>query len=374
MGTRCPAAGRRMRSSACCRCGGFWGSRCSCGRCWSPPLLGAMVLGRWRVLAPRRFGMFLLLIAWMIASGFEVQGGQRLLAWGWRLSFFICGRNPLLCTSTTCRGGGLPTRVDRELAGGLLGDRGDGRLARRGAARRSAQEPAEYVLPQFGAQQPVRVRARAPAVRRGADFLGFPIGRPETFFAYTNALGVGVRDPDAVCDRGGDDCRPEPGAASLAMLACSPPWCRWSSRSTAASGCRWESGIMYAAVRLGANRDFRLVRAIVGRYVCIVVLLVATPLGGLATSRFSHQTGDTGRLQRDQAATEQVLDHPVLGYGATDAEHRRRPELDRHRVRSVPAGVLPRHPRRWRCSSSGSPTPLCDLPDTGILMHSGRTW
>ena len=75
-------------------------------------------------------------------------------------------------------------------------------------------------------------------------------------------------------------------------------------------------GIMYAAVRLSANRDFRLVRGIVGATVCIVVLLVATPLGGLATSRFSHQTGDTGRLQRDQAATEQVLAHPVLGYGA----------------------------------------------------------
>ena len=70
------------------------------------PLLGAMVLGRWRVLAPRRFGLFLLLIAWMIASGFEVQGGQRLLAWGWRLSFFICGAIPVSYTHLT-----LPTKA-----------------------------------------------------------------------------------------------------------------------------------------------------------------------------------------------------------------------------------------------------------------------
>jgi hypothetical protein len=74
--------------------------------------------------------------------------------------------------------------------------------------------------------------------------------------------------------------------------------------------------MLYAAVRLSANRDFRMVRGIVGATVCIVVLLVATPLGGLATGRFTHSTGDAGRLQRDQAATSLVLSRPILGYGA----------------------------------------------------------
>jgi hypothetical protein len=76
------------------------------------------------------------------------------------------------------------------------------------------------------------------------------------------------------------------------------------------------AGIFYAALRLGFRRDYRLVAVIALTVVAIAAALLVTPLGDLATGRFQHQTGDAGRLQRDQAATNQVLGQPVTGFGA----------------------------------------------------------
>ncbi len=278
------------------------------------PLLGAMVLGRWKVLAPRRFGLFLLLIAWMIASGFEVQGGQRLLAWGWRLSFFICGAILLLFIYNIPRRR-LPTRsITNSLAaywvivvmGGWFGVI---------APNFQLKSFAESVLPKSVVNNQYVYSHVHLQFAEVQHFLGFPIGRPETFFAYTNAWGsaFAILTPFAIAAVTTTTNRAWRNILVISMFAAVVPVVFSLNRGL------WLSlgvGIMYAAVRLSANRDFRLVRGIVGATVCIVVLLVATPLGGLATSRFSHQTGDTGRLQRDQAATQQVLNHPVLGYGA----------------------------------------------------------
>src|SRR4051794_10758749 len=54
------------------------------------PLVGALAV-RGYVRAPRRFGIWLLFILWVIASGVELSDGGRALAWSWRLSFYIAG-------------------------------------------------------------------------------------------------------------------------------------------------------------------------------------------------------------------------------------------------------------------------------------------
>ena len=54
------------------------------------PLLGALAV-RGRVRAPRRFGIWLLFILWVIASGVELSDSGRALAWAWRLSFYVAG-------------------------------------------------------------------------------------------------------------------------------------------------------------------------------------------------------------------------------------------------------------------------------------------
>jgi hypothetical protein len=281
------------------------------------PLLGSMVLGRWKVLAPRRFGVFMLMIGWMIASGFEVHGGQRLLAWSWRLSFFICGAILFLFIYNIPRRR-LPTRsITNALGfywvivviGGWFGVI---------APNTQIKSFAEMVLPSSVVHNQYVYSHVHLQFAEVQHFLGFPIGRPETFFAYTNAWGsaFAILTPFAIASLTTTRNRAWRNILVISMFAAIVPVVFSLNRGL------WLSlgvGIMYAAVRLSANRDFRLVRGIVGATICIVVLLVATPLGGLATSRFSHKTGDTGRLQRDQAATQQVLAHPVLGYGAPTA-------------------------------------------------------
>jgi hypothetical protein len=75
-------------------------------------------------------------------------------------------------------------------------------------------------------------------------------------------------------------------------------------------------GFAYAAVRFGALRDTRRVMKVLAAVIVVGAVVAVSPLGGLVTARFSHQTGDTSRLARDQAAQAQVASSPLLGYGA----------------------------------------------------------
>ncbi len=278
------------------------------------PLLGAMVLGRWKVLAPRRFGIYLLMLAWMLASGFEAQGGQRTLAWAWRLSFFICGAILLLFIYNIPRRR-LPTRsITNALGvywvvvvmGGWFGVLFPNfQLASLG----QKILPSSVVHNQYVY---AHVHLQFAEVQH---FLGFPVGRPETFFAYTNAWGsaFALLTPFAIASMTTTRSVRWRNTLILVMAASVVPVIFSLNRGM------WLSlgaGIIYAAIRLSVNRDFRLVRGIVGAFICIVVLLVFTPLGNLATGRFQHKTGDAGRLQRDTVATQAILNHPFLGFGA----------------------------------------------------------
>jgi hypothetical protein len=76
------------------------------------------------------------------------------------------------------------------------------------------------------------------------------------------------------------------------------------------------AGFAYAAVRFGVLHDMRRVARVVGAVLVVGALVAVTPLGGLVSGRFSHKTGDTSRLARDQVAQSQIASSPVLGYGA----------------------------------------------------------
>ena len=73
------------------------------------PLLGALAV-RGRVRAPRRFGIWLLFILWVIASGVELSDSGRALAWAWRLSFYVAGA-VVLPTASTASGSTASTRA-----------------------------------------------------------------------------------------------------------------------------------------------------------------------------------------------------------------------------------------------------------------------
>ncbi len=278
------------------------------------PMLATMLLRRWPVRAPRRFGVFMLLLAWMLISGVELSSAQRALAWAWRGSFFVSGAI-LFLFIVNIPERRLPTRsIVNALAfywvvvviGGWFGVL---------FPHVTLASPMEHLLPRSVVNNQyvyAHVHLQFAEVQH---FLGFPLGRPETFFAYTNAWGsaFAILTPFAVASlvqtrsRGWRNTLRIAMAASIVPIVFSLDRGLWLALGV---------GITYAAIRLARHRDTRLVRAIVFAFAAIAVLLVVSPLGGLASGRFSHKTGDTGRLQRDQAATQKVLGSPWLGFGA----------------------------------------------------------
>jgi len=146
-------------------------------------------------------------------------------------------------------------------------------------------------------------------------FLGFPVGRPETFFAYTNAWGsaFAMLTPFAIC---------------AMMQARSAAW-KLTLRIVFAAAIvpvvfslnrgLWLSlgiGIVYAVIRFGLRGEFKAAAKVVAVLAVVGAVLVVSPLGNLAQGRFQHKTGDTGRLQRDQEAQQRLMQSPLTGFGA----------------------------------------------------------
>jgi len=278
------------------------------------PLLFSMVLHRWKLVTPRRFGAYVLLVLWMAVSALQLHGAQRIMAWAWRGSFFVAGA-VLFIYLLNAPERKIPSRaIVNALAfywvlvvlGGWIGVL---------FPHFQLTSPAQKLLPHSVVQNQyvfAHVHLQFAEVQH---FLGFPVGRPETFFAYTNAWGsaFALLTPFAICSL----LRARPGTwrtvlrlsfvASIVPVVFSLDRGLWLSLG---------AGVTYAAVRFGLRRDFRLVGLIVGAAAAIAVVLLLTPLGSLASGRFSHKTGDAGRLQRDQAATQQVQASPLFGYGA----------------------------------------------------------
>jgi polysaccharide biosynthesis protein PslJ len=272
------------------------------------------LLRRGDLRAPRRFGIWLLFVGWMIASGIELHSASRVIAWSWRLSFYLSATVLFLWIYNASRDR-VPTRaVINGLAGFWVCVIYGGWLA---VVYPTLQlhSPGEYIFPHSLLNNTyfyAHVHLQVAEVQR---FLGFEEGRPQTFFAYTNAWGstCAMLTPIA-----------------LAALAAKPGpvWGRVLKVTLGLSVVPiifslnrglWLSlgfGLAYAAVRFGALRDVQRVMRVLGAVVVVAAVIALSPLGGLVSGRFTHQTGDTSRLARDQAAQSQIAASPVLGYGA----------------------------------------------------------
>jgi hypothetical protein len=277
-------------------------------------LAGSMAMSRRTVFAPRRFGVFLLMLGWMVVAGLQLSDGQRIMAWAWRGSIFVAGAVIFLYLLNIPERR-LPTRSIVNamalfwmvvVAGGWFGVL---------FPAFELSSPMQHLLPHSIVRNQYVYAHVHLQFAQVQHFLGFPVGRPETFFAYTNAWGsaFAILTPFAIASTLGA----RPGAwrtllrltfvAAVVPVVFSLDRGLWLSLSV---------GLTYAAIRFALRRDYRLVALIAGAFVCIAVALAVTPLGGLASGRFSHKTGDAGRLQRDQAATQRITSSPLLGYGA----------------------------------------------------------
>jgi hypothetical protein len=277
------------------------------------PLLIALAV-RGGVRTPMRFGIWLLLLVWMLASGVELASGSRVLAWAWRYSFYLSGTVIFLYIVNTPERR-LPTRSIVNalgvywvmvVAGGWLGVLFPGT---------NFASPMEKLLPHSLAQNQyvyAHVHLQFAEIQH---FLGFPLGRPETFFAYTNAWGsaFAILTPFAICAMTQTRHPAWKLVLRVAMAAAVVPVVFSLDRGL------WLSlglGLAYAVFRFGLRGDLKQAGKVILVFAAIGAILVASPLGGLAQGRFSHKTGDTGRLLRDQQAQQRIASSPILGFGA----------------------------------------------------------
>lgn len=269
---------------------------------------------RGELRVPRRFGIWFVFLAWMVASGVELASPSRAIAWSWRLSFYFSATVLFLYIYNTSRER-LPTRTIVNalaaywvivIAGGWIGVL---------FPTIALASPAEAVFPHSLLNNTYFYAHVHLQVAQLQHFLGFAEGRPQTFFAYTNAWGSTCAMLTPI---------------GLAALAANPgkTWGRVLKATLALSVVPivfsldrglWLSlgaGLAYAAIRFGALHDMRRVMRVLGAVLVVGALVAVTPLGGLVTARFAHKTGDTSRLARDQAAQAQIVASPLLGYGA----------------------------------------------------------
>jgi hypothetical protein len=255
-----------------------------------------------------------MLVMWICASGIELTDGGRVIAWGWRASFYLAGTAIFLylvnvpdwrlslrsivnalaaCWIMIVFGGWLgvlfpdvsfPSPMEMLLPRGLLHN----------------QYVFEHVHLQFAEVQ---------------HFLGFPVGRPETFFAYTNAWGstFAMLTPFAVCAMTQARAAVWRRTLQVVMALSLVPVVFSLNRGL------WLSlgiGILYATIRFAMRGDFRQVGRVAAVIVVLAGVVTLSPLGDLAQGRFQHKTGDAGRIERDQEAQQRLLDSPALGFGA----------------------------------------------------------
>jgi polysaccharide biosynthesis protein PslJ len=147
------------------------------------------------------------------------------------------------------------------------------------------------------------------------DFLGYPIGRPTTFFTYTNGWGSGfaLLAPFAFAaialthSRGWRLALGATVALSIVPVVASLNRGLWISLVIAS---------LYAVLRTllgpGARQGFRLL-AIIG---ALALIIIVSPLGGLIGQRFSHGHSDGARKALYGETFARAAESPLIGYGA----------------------------------------------------------
>ena len=121
------------------------------------PLLGALAV-RGRVRAPRRFGIWLLFILWVIASGVELSDSGAGARLGVAALVLRRRRGGLPLSRERARAARLDA-VDRERHGGAVGDGRDRRLAR-------GRLPGPQLRKPDGEAPPARPRCRTSTCTR----------------------------------------------------------------------------------------------------------------------------------------------------------------------------------------------------------------
>jgi hypothetical protein len=269
---------------------------------------------RKRIRAPKVFGVWLLFLFWMLASGVMLDSAIRWIPFLFRAGQYVSVTILLLYIYNA------PRRLltDRTLImtmvalwvvtviGGYLG------IA---LAGHTFATPVERLLPHSIATNPYVQTMVHPGFGQVAAFLGYPWPRPNAPFEYTNDWGASyaLLMPFVILSfRRYRSTLARNAMRILVVLSIVPVVVSmnrglWLSLSV---------GIVFAGIRMASQGRTKPLASMMLGVAVIALILGFSPLRGLIEQRFEHQHSNEGRLTLYEQATAGVLESPILGYGA----------------------------------------------------------
>ncbi len=280
------------------------------------PLLLTLLYRRGNVRIPPRFGVWLLFLGWMLLASVQLDDAMSGALFMYRFSLYVSATLLFLYVYNAPRDR-LPDRVVVKamalfwavvVVGGFVGVF---------LPYFSFSTPVEALLPASFLQDKTAYYFVHPAMSEVMTFLGYPVGRPKTLFAYSNQWGaaVGLLTPFALAAvsmsrPGGLERR---GLVLLLILSIVPITVSLNRGLWLSLGI----GLLYAALRLAARGNFRALRIGVTAAITIAAVVFATPLGGLVADRLtSEENSNKTRGTVYEATIAEVKKSPLIGYGS----------------------------------------------------------
>jgi O-antigen ligase len=280
------------------------------------PLLLMLLYRRGNVRIPPRFGVWLLFLGWVLLASVQLDDAMSGALFTYRLSLYVSATLLFLYVYNAPRDRLPDVVVVRVLAlfwalvviGGFVGVF---------LPYFSFSTPVEALLPASFLQDKTAYYFVHPAMSEVMTFLGYPVGRPKTLFAYSNQWGAATAllTPFALAalsmSRPGG---PERRALVLLLVLSIVPITVSLNRGL------WLSlgiGLIYIAVRLARQGNVRALGIGLAAVIAIAALVAVTPLGGLISDRLtSEENSNKTRGTVYEATIEEVKKSPLVGYGS----------------------------------------------------------
>ena len=276
------------------------------------PLLLSLFL-RGDVRIPPRFGLWILFLAWMALSAVQIDEGFTLLLFAYRFSLYLSATILFLYVFNASRDQLSDRTVITVLvlfwvlviAGGYLGVL---------FPSVSFSTPVEALVPAAFLREETAYYFVHPAFSEVMTFLGYPVGRPKTLFAYSNQWGaaVAVLTPFALAGLAVVRRGLQRHVLQVLLVLSIVPIVISLNRGMWLS---LGSGLAYVALRLAGRRSLRpLGIGLIGVAVAALIIF-GTPLGGLVSDRLSNPNNSNETRSSVYLETlERVRESPLLGY------------------------------------------------------------
>jgi polysaccharide biosynthesis protein PslJ len=277
------------------------------------PIAAAVFMRGWTSV-PRGFGLWILFLVWMVASGTQLEDTEQWIAFTYRVAIYLSATLLFLYVFNAPREQ-LPARQVTGILTGFWSFAVVGGFLALAFPDGAFTSAAEVLLPPGLSGNAFIYELIHPEFAQVHEFLGYPIPRPKAPFVYTNEWGANIALLTPFVLATWRTVR----RSSLRLLVGTMLVASVVPIVVSVNRGLWLSlglGLIYAAIRLAIRGRIRGLYALAGFIVLSGLLIIATPLARVIGDRLAtpHSNATRGSLYVE--AAEGVLDSPLLGYGS----------------------------------------------------------